>query len=201
MRHESTLQQTKDRFRKESLQRLRDVARSKNAYIKDKEIMSKLSLYIKSQNIRVVMVYLPLAIEYDITQLIVQLRKSKKRVLVPFMEKTSFRLVQYRLPLQKNKFGIREPKISKQFTKKQIDLAIVPIVGTDFTLRRVGFGKGMYDRFFSKNRHSIRTTVFVARQLCYSQVLATNSHDISADVICVPKVSIPKNLRYKSKFL
>ena len=31
-----------------------------------------------------------------------------------------------------------------------IDIAIVPAVGVDGNLQRIGFGKGMYDRFFEK---------------------------------------------------
>jgi 5-formyltetrahydrofolate cyclo-ligase len=102
------------------------------------------------------------------------------------MEGKSFRLVKYRLPLEKKRFGIKEPKDSKQYRKKNIDLAIVPIVGLDITLRRVGFGKGMYDRFFEKEIKNIDKTVFVARKLCYSHEIITNDHDIKADIIIIP---------------
>ena len=102
------------------------------------------------------------------------------------MEGKSFRLVKYRLPLEKKEFGIKEPKDSRQYRKKSIDLAIVPIVGLDVTLRRVGFGKGMYDRFFEKEIKNIDKTVFVARELCYSQEVITDDHDVKADIIITP---------------
>lgn len=201
MAEQYNLQHTKDVFRVDSLKKLKGIARSSYGYKKDKEITNRLLRFIKQNRPNVVMAYMPLELECDISEVIHYLRRHKKRVFVPFMEGKSFRLVQYRLPLQKNKYGIREPRISKNNTKKPIDLAIVPIVGTDFTFRRVGFGKGMYDRFFSKHDKYIRTTVFVTRQLCYNQILTTNNHDISADGICVSRASLPKALRYNKHFL
>jgi 5-formyltetrahydrofolate cyclo-ligase len=121
--------------------------------------------------------------EVDIYPLIKRLRKEKKNLYVPFMEGKSFRLVKYRLPLRKKQFGIKEPLDSKQYRIKQIDIAIVPIVGVDITHRRVGFGKGMYDRFFEKNKKNIKQVVFVARELCYSKEVVTDHYDVQADKI------------------
>jgi 5-formyltetrahydrofolate cyclo-ligase len=115
-----------------------------------------------------------------------QLRKEKKNLYVPFMEGKSFRLVKYRLPLRKKRFGIKEPLDSKQYKLKKIDIAIVPIVGVDTTHRRVGFGKDIYDRFFEKNRQNIKKTVFVARELCYAKEIVTDTYDVKADMIFTP---------------
>ena len=65
------------------------------------------------------------------------------------MEGKSFKMVSYRLPLKKKKFGIYEAGNTIRNIKK-IDIAVVPVVGVDGRLQRVGFGKGMYDRFFEK---------------------------------------------------
>lgn len=105
---------------------------------------------------------------------------------MPFMEGSSFRLVKYRLPLRKKRFGIKEPLDSRQYRIKQIDIAIVPIVGVDVTHRRVGFGKGFYDRFFEKNRKNIKQIIFVARELCYAKEVVTDHYDIEADMIFTP---------------
>ena len=102
------------------------------------------------------------------------------------MEGESFRLVKYRLPLERKKFGIKEPKDSKQYRVKTLDMAIVPIVGLDITQRRVGFGKGMYDRFFEQENRYIKQTVFIARELCYSKEIITDKYDIQADIIITP---------------
>ena len=180
-----TKELAKKAFRKKCLESLKK-ASSKQSYIKDKNIIDELYAYIVSKNAQNIMLYLPLSLEVNIFPLILKLRKEKRNLYVPFMEGASFRLVKYRLPLQLKRFGIKEPNDSKQFRKKQIDMAIVPIVGLDLTQRRVGFGKGMYDRFFEKNHKNIKEVVFVARKLCYSHTLVTDHYDVKADKIIAP---------------
>ena len=175
----------KKAFRKDCLQRLKKTS-VLGSYAKDKKILSVLYRHIIFSHCKNVMLYLPLQTEVNLYPLIKRLRKEKKTLYVPFMEGTSFRLVKYRLPLLQKKFGIKEPKDSKQYRKKQIDMAIVPIVGVDVTHRRVGFGKGMYDRFFEKNKKNIKQVVFVARELCYAKEIVTDHYDVRADMILTP---------------
>jgi len=143
---------------------------------------------IKYREAKVIMLYIPLKIEINISSLIIKLRKDKKIVLVPFMEGKSFSLVKYRLPLKIKKFGVKEPNNSNKYSKK-IDLAIVPILGTDSTLRRVGFGKGFYDRFFEKNSKNIKEIIFVGREYCVSSEIITQSHDVKGNGYFTPKNS------------
>jgi len=103
--------------------------------------------------------------------------------LVPFMEGESFRLVQYRLPLRTKQYGVREPKFSRKYRKKRIDIAIIPILGTDATLRRVGFGKGMYDRFFAREGEGIAYRIFIQRTAQISTHVITDAWDIRGDEI------------------
>ena len=127
---------------------------------KDKKVVNALYQYIVDNNAKNVMLYVPLKTEVNLYPLIQRLRKEKKILYVPFMEGASFRLVKYRLPLKKKQFGIKEPNDSKQYRIKNIDIAIVPIVGVDVTRRRVGFGKGMYDRFYEKQSENIKKNSF-----------------------------------------
>ena len=170
----------KKQFRGESLERLKR-ASGFGSYQKDKKIVEVLYRHIVQSNAETIMLYIPLKMEVNVYPLIKRLRKEKRVLYVPFMEGTSFRLVKYRLPLKKKKFGIQEPNDSKQYRSKHIDIAIVPIVGIDATYRRVGFGKGMYDRFFEKQSKYIEQTIFVARELCYSNEIVTDDHDVKAD--------------------
>ncbi|MEN8726671.1 MAG: 5-formyltetrahydrofolate cyclo-ligase [Sulfurovum sp.] len=172
----------KKQFRCESLKRLKQ-ASGYGSYQKDKKILEVLYKYIVQSNVKSIMLYIPLKTEVNLYPLIKRLRQEKKLLYVPFMEGTSFRLVKYRLPLKKKKFGINEPNDSKQYRIKNIDIAIVPIVGVDVTRRRVGFGKGMYDRFYEKQNKNIKKTVFVARELCYSKEIITDEYDVKADMI------------------
>ena len=172
----------KKQFRTQSLIQLKK-ASGFGSYQKDKKILHVLYKYIEESNAKNVMLYIPLKQEVNLYPLIKRLRKEKKVLYVPFMEGTSFRLVKYRLPLKKKQFGIKEPNDSKQYRIKNIDIAIVPIVGVDVTRRRVGFGKGMYDRFYEKQNKNIKKTVFVARELCYSKEIITDEYDVKADMI------------------
>jgi 5-formyltetrahydrofolate cyclo-ligase len=172
-------------FRRDCLRRLKEVSK-KNHYKRDKLVTSALYDYIHARNAQTVMLYLPLDTEVDVSALIKRLRIEGRTVYVPFMEGESFSLVKYRYPLYKKKFGVKEPKYSTQYRNRQIDIAIVPVVGVDSTHRRVGFGKGMYDRFFEKEMKNIQKVVFVARELCYSKKVITDHYDVKADHIIVP---------------
>lgn len=172
-------------FRKRCLEKLKK-AGGYGAYVKDYKVREALYRLIVNENAQQIMLYVPLKSEVNLYPLIKRLRQEGRRVYVPFMEGKSFRLVKYRYPLRSKRFGIKEPNDSKQYRKKEIDLAVVPIVGMDRTHRRVGFGKGMYDRFFEKEIKNIKKTVFVARELCYSKVIVTDHYDVKADVVIVP---------------
>ena len=176
---------TKQLFRQKCLKKLQRANRY-SAYVKDRKVLDKLYALIRHSGAKSVMLYLPLETEVNLYPLLKRLRREGKMVYVPFMEGKSFRLVKYRYPLERKRFGIKEPKYSRQYRNKQIDIAIVPIVGMDATYRRVGFGKGMYDRFFEKEMKNIATTVFVARTLCYSKSVVTDDYDVKADIVIVP---------------
>jgi len=172
-------------FRHASLEKLRDVSGG-STYAKDKRVLASLYEIITAMDARTIMLYVPLATEVNLSPLFQKLRKEKRMLYVPFMEGESFRLVKYRYPLQKKQFGIKEPKYSRQYRKKKIDIAVVPIVGIDRTFRRVGFGKGMYDRFFEKEIKHIGKTIFTARALCYTDEIVTDCYDVQADIVIVP---------------
>jgi len=143
---------------------------------------------INKKNYKTIMLYIPLKIEVNILSLIIKLRKEKKTLLVPFMEGNSFSLVKYRLPLKIKKFGVKEPIYSSKYNyNNKIDLAIVPVLGSDSTLRRVGFGKGFYDRFFEKNGKNINKILFIGREYCISSEIITEEHDVKGNSYITPK--------------
>ncbi len=175
----------KKRFRERCLKRLKKVSQ-REAYGRDRRVVAKLYELIVKESAKSVMLYMPLKTEVNLFPLIRRLRQSGVTVYVPFMEGKSFRLVKYRYPLRIKQFGIKEPKFSNQYRNKQIDIAVIPIVGMDITRRRVGFGKGMYDRFFEKETKNIKKRVFVARELCFSKEIVTDRYDVEADIVIVP---------------
>lgn len=171
----------KSDFRKSCLKRLEFTSLFLK-YYRNKIIVKKLEDFIKRSDSRNILLYIPLGIEVDVKPLIKSLRKIKKReVYVPFMQGESFKIVKYRLPLHKKRFGIKEPNNSF-FKARKIDLAIVPVVGIDKLGKRIGFGKGMYDRFFSNLGYK-PTMVFTQLVLCKSEKILSNDYDIQADYI------------------
>ena len=167
-------------FRKSCIKRLEFVSRfSKNKT--DKKIVDNLYKIIQHLQAKKVLLYIPMGMEVNVLPLIKRLRREKKvEVYVPFMFEESFKVVKYRLPLVKKRFGIKEPNNS--FVDVKIDMAIVPIIGIDGAYKRIGFGKGMYDRFFYRLNYQ-PTKVFVQRELCETSQIITDHYDIQADYV------------------
>ncbi|MDR1451040.1 MAG: 5-formyltetrahydrofolate cyclo-ligase [Helicobacteraceae bacterium] len=95
-----------------------------------------------------VLIYLPLWFEADLRALFRLLRRRAK-LYAPYIENVSFKMVAYRLPLDRRSLGVLAPANSLREVKKA-DLLIVPAVAVDADFKRVGLGKGMYDRFAGK---------------------------------------------------
>ncbi len=148
-----------------------------NRYYYSKIISNQ--LYKICKNYKRILLFIPLPNEVDITSLIKKLRKEKKEIYVPFMQDLSFKMVKYSLPLKKKNFSIFEP-LNKNKTLAKIDLAIVPIVGMDKSFKRIGFGKGMYDRFFESLPYKPKI-IFVQLRPCISKDKITDDFDIGAD--------------------
>ncbi len=170
----------KSDFRKSCIRRLEFSSRFLKFY-KDKKTVKKLKKFIDIYKPKNVLLYIPMGLEVDVLPLINDLRKQQINVFVPFMVGDSFKVVKYRLPLQIKKFGIKEPKNSF-CVHKNIDLAIVPVVGVDKECKRIGFGKGMYDRFFYRLNYK-PTIVFTQLTLCKANESLSNQYDIQADII------------------
>lgn len=174
---------TKANFRKLALNRLRFFS-SFAKIKKNKNICSQIIKIIDLHRPKKILLYIPLDLEVDVMPIIIELRKRKNiEVYVPFMKGKSFVPVKFRLPLEVKKFGIKEPNFSTfRNNNIELDMAIVPIVGIDETYRRVGFGAGMYDRFFDTLKVK-PITIFTQLKLCKSKEIVTSTHDIQADYI------------------
>lgn len=170
----------KSDFRKSCIKRLEFSSRF-SKYYKDKKTVEKLKKFIETYKVNNILLYIPMGLEVNVLPLINDLRRKQINVFVPYMVDDSFKLVKYRLPLKVKKFGIKEPNNSFCIHKK-LDLAIVPVVGIDKECKRIGFGKGMYDRFFYRLGYK-PTTVFTQLTLCKANEKLTNQYDIQADFI------------------
>ncbi|PAF53683.1 5-formyltetrahydrofolate cyclo-ligase [Helicobacter sp. 13S00482-2] len=155
---------------------------SRGSNSKDKRvnaILKKEILNLKSKNI---LLYCPIEMELNIYPLIYWLKKQREiKIFIPYVEGVSFKMIPFRLPLTKNKYGIFESEKSL-FDLIKIDTAIVPFIGIDRDFRRIGFGKGMYDRFFA-NLSYRPNIIFVSRKVIYSKEKITDGHDIVGDIV------------------
>lgn len=64
--------------------------------------------------------------------------------------------------LVKNQFGIPEPEHGEEVQPADIDLIFVPLLAFDRKGQRVGYGKGMYDRFLQQcpEAHTVGLSLF-----------------------------------------
>lgn len=82
-------------------------------------------------------------------------------------------------------YGISEPRAdSETVPRDEIDLAIIPCVTCDRSLRRLGHGAGYYDRYLEGGR-------LTKAALCFERLLAdeipTDAFDISMDAVVTEK--------------
>ena len=173
----------KKSFRRECLNRLKSLPPSRR-YICDKLVLQKIEKIIAYCKPKSILLYLPMSVEVNLQNLMKEHRK-KLKIFTPFIEGESFKMVQYRLPLKRNSFDIYEPPNSCRVYKR-VDMIIVPVVGVDGNFKRVGFGKGMYDRFYEKLKIK-PVTVFVQRVECKTENIVTDYYDIQADYYITPK--------------
>jgi 5-formyltetrahydrofolate cyclo-ligase len=179
---------TKKQFRKKCLSDTKKQPQYNKIY-RTKMINKRLLKELKGIKNKRILFYYPMEFEADIRQTL-QIVRKQCDVCLPFMQGESFKMVTFRLPLQKRRFGIFEAGKSLRNIKK-IDIAIVPVVGVDKNMQRVGFGKGMYDRFFSTLKQK-PYTIFVQSNLCYSKDALCDSYDIDCDVLLTPTTRLAK---------
>ena len=85
-------------------------------------------------------------------------------------------------PLKINKFGIPEPLSSKIFYP---DILLVPLVGYDGNLNRLGYGGGFYDRYIEKIKNVIKIGIAFSFQKITS--VPTNDYDKKLDFVITEK--------------
>jgi len=183
---------TKNSFRKKCIDKMKKSQKRNKIYksaLLNKKLLQAIAAFEKNGKKLQILFYYPLPNEGNIIKSLNKLRK-KYDVYIPFMVGKSFKMVPFRLPLHKKNFGILEAGNSLKNIKK-IDIAIVPAVGVDGNFQRVGYGKGMYDRFFEKLT-TRPYTIFVQGELCTTEHSLCDKHDIACDILVTPRKIIEK---------
>jgi len=171
----------KERIRKEISETLNNQA-GKEAVRKSAFIKKKLFSLPEFKKAKLVMFYASKQNEVDTGEMIDEALRTGKRVALPRCvgQKTFIakEISNRHTDLEKGAYGIYEPrKKAPDVDIKEIGLVVVPGVAFDIKNRRLGRGKGYYDRFLKKLPPG-RTTIGLAFSFQMVKNLPKDSHDI-----------------------
>ncbi len=122
-----------------------------------------------------VMFYIPINREVDVIPLALSVFKHGKNILFPRITNNEIEAVAVKNPefdFRPGAYGIPEP--TGKAWDDTIDLIVVPGVAFDYRKYRIGYGKGYYDRFLT--RQDYKKAVGVAYQFqLFNKILHTDN--------------------------
>ena len=132
--------------------------------------------------------YYPSNFEISDLHILELLDKKDYKISLPIIKKNNqmdFFKWSYNDPLKVNKYGIPEPISSKIFYP---DILLVPIVGYDNDLNRLGYGGGYYDRYIERIER-IKKITKIGLAFSYQKLknVPTNQYDKKLDFIITEK--------------
>lgn len=126
-----------------------------------------------------ILLYSPLEHEVELSFLIKELKKAKLyNIFLPKINTISLVATKLRMPLIKNSLKIKE--CSSKGRQIDIDIALIPSFGVDKNMQRLGFGKGMYDRYYELLRFK-PFSIFISRAKRIAPYFVCDLWDIKAD--------------------
>jgi len=143
--------------------------------------------FILDQKINIIGGYFPINHEFNCLDILDQLSK-KISVSLPIMKKHNqmeFYTWKNSDPLKINNFGIPEPV---NFTSVYPDILLVPLVGFDKNLNRLGYGGGYYDRYIKKIK-SIKKILTIGLAFSFQEIkkVPIDSYDQKLNFIYTEK--------------
>ena len=146
------------------------------------------------QRARIILFYAPLKDEVDIWPLVADALAEKKIAVLPqFNPKINHyvgcQITDLENDLAPGRFGIPEPKDHcAEILLNRLDLALVPGVGFDPMGRRLGRGKGFYDRLLAQISGT-KCGVGFYEQIV--ETIPTEPHDVHLNCILTPTRWLP----------
>jgi 5-formyltetrahydrofolate cyclo-ligase len=136
--------------------------------------------------------------EVDTTDVLKQALAGGKLVLLPAVSGNSlnFRQISGLAHLKRGAFGVMEPDSSCMArAPREADVIVVPGVAFDLAGRRVGYGKGYYDRVLHTLEGAGKLVGFSYEMQLVADISA-EPHDVKMDIIVTEKrVVRPRDLR------
>ena len=173
----------KSELRKQVLHEMKAISQEQKPAI-DQALTERLLHHPFYQEAKVIATYLSFPHEFQTQELIEQVLKDGKKVLIPkTYPKGRMEFVVYNpQQLVKTSFGLLEPQGELEVVEaSQIDLIHVP--GLAFTTEgcRIGYGGGYYDRYLEHfTGHTLRTIY-----PCQVQDFITENHDIPVQEVLI----------------
>lgn len=135
------------------------------------------------QSSKIILLYSPLSDEVDINMLIANAFDNKKTVLLPKVagEYLTLHIYEGAHSLERGAFGILEPMGEVFSDYAKVDLAIVPGMAFDAACRRLGRGKGYYDRLLPLLADAYKIGVCFPFQLLPE--IPCDAHDVRMDEV------------------
>jgi len=145
---------------------------------------------------QVLALYAPIHQEVETSAIAVQALEAGKTLLYPAVEgsEMQFRQVQGLDELVPGRFGIPEP-CGAAWDPRQADLIVVPGVAFDRSGRRIGYGKGYYDKSLHRLEGSGRLVGFCYDFQLFEEIVG-EPHDVTMDLIVTDMrvVRVNKNI-------
>ena len=144
------------------------------------------------KNADILLAYYPVKNEPQILPIVLHAIKNGKRVAFPISKpegfELDFRFIRDLDDLSEGTYAIPEPSSdADKYVNDEKSLCVVPGLAFDREGKRIGYGKGYYDRFLSKFKGT-------ALGLCYADFLvdklASEETDVSLDIIITDKEEI-----------
>lgn len=165
----------KNTLRTELKNRLRAFSRKEEESEWILSVLQRHPRFLKAQTI---LAFAPLKSEPNITPIL-----SDKRVLLPYVEDKEMFFASSK-ELVKSPYGFLEPKAKTEVPYEEA-VMLVPMLGFDDTLLRLGRGGGFYDRYIAKHKDHLYT-IGVAFSVSKVDEVPTEWNDLRLNEIIHP---------------
>lgn len=160
------------------IKKLRDLKKDREE--ESKILCEKILELEEYQRAEKILSFMNFGSEVEIESLNQKILEDNKKLYLPRVEKDGeLSIVEYGEGFSIGSFGIREP-IGKSYFG-ELDLIITPGLAFDREGNRLGYGKGYYDRVFTRYSEVLKVAPIFDVQLV--EKVPTEEHDIKIDVI------------------
>ena len=153
--------------------------------------------FLESINFQSIALYSATKYEISVNKIFFHLLNKSKRIFFPKIngDKLNFYLVKDLSELIIGKYNILEPSSSTVVDVKYLDFIIVPCLAIDKNNKRIGYGKGYYDKALEEvNKNKLIS--LIGKNSYFPNYAVTNKYDIEIGNIFLNKNISEDNYEY-----